>query len=112
MVRYTIPSAWPVTAGRLANKKRNGFGKLNTHWRIGCSAKTSSTSSAARSALTSCVLQSSAMRPAPQLAQKPRRLQLNVTRCSAWHLLHRHCLRSELGLGTYPSRGLIFLLNS
>jgi len=62
-----------MIAGRLANRKRNGYGKLNTHWRTGCEGKTSSTSRAALSA----------MRRAPQLGQKPRRLQLNATRRSA-----------------------------
>ena len=42
--------------------RHHGYGKLNTHWRTGCSGKTSSTSSAALSA----------MRRAPQLGQKPR----------------------------------------
>ena len=50
--------------GQLANRKRKGYGTLNTHWRTGCSGKTSSTSSAALSA----------MRRAPQLGQNPRRL--------------------------------------
>jgi len=49
-------------AGRLANRKRKGYGKLNTHWRTGCSGKTSSTNRAALSAI----------RRAPQLGQKPR----------------------------------------
>lgn len=31
----------------------------------------------------------SAMRRAPQLGQKPRRLQLNATRCSVWQLSQR-----------------------
>ena len=37
-------------AGRLANRNRNGYGKLNTHWRTGFSGKTASTSNAALSA--------------------------------------------------------------
>ncbi len=41
---------------------------------MGCSGSTSSTSKAALSAI----------RRAPQLGQKPRRLQLKATRCSAW----------------------------
>ena len=57
-----------MIAGRLANKNRNGYGRLSTHWRTGCLGKISSTSSAALSA----------MRRAPQLGQKPRRLQLNA----------------------------------
>jgi len=36
-----------MIAGRLANRKRKGYGKLSTHWRTGYSGKTSSTSSAA-----------------------------------------------------------------
>ena len=59
----------------LANRKRSGYGTLNTHWRTGCSGNTSSTSSAALSA----------MRRAPQLGEKLRLLQLNATKCSAWH---------------------------
>jgi hypothetical protein len=50
-----------MTAGRLANRKRNGYGMLSTHWRTGCSGNTSSTSTVALSA----------MRRAPQLGQKP-----------------------------------------
>ena len=30
-VRYTMPSTSPMTPGRLANRKRNGYGKLSTH---------------------------------------------------------------------------------
>jgi hypothetical protein len=36
-VRYTMPSTRPMIAGRLANRKRNGYEKLSTHWRTGCS---------------------------------------------------------------------------
>ena len=59
-----MPSTRPITAGRLVDRKRNGYGTLKTHWRTGCSENTSSTSSAALSA----------MRRAPQLGQKSRRL--------------------------------------
>jgi hypothetical protein len=40
-------------------------------------------------ALPPASLQSSAIRRAPQLGQKPRRLQLNATRCSAWQVSQR-----------------------
>lgn len=48
------------------------------HWRMGCSGNTSSSSSAALSA----------MPLAPQLRQNTRRLQLNATRCSWWHSVY------------------------
>ncbi|NNJ95622.1 MAG: hypothetical protein HKP12_00490 [Gammaproteobacteria bacterium] len=38
---------WPMIAGRLANRKRSGYGKLGTHWHIGCSGKILSTNKAA-----------------------------------------------------------------
>ena len=60
MQRYTMPKTLLMIAGQLANRNRNGYGKLSTHWRTGCLGKTSSTSSAALSA----------MRRASQLAQK------------------------------------------
>lgn len=69
----TMPSTSPMIAGQLANRNRSGNGTLSTHWRIGSCGKTLSTSRAALSG----------MRRAPQLGQKPRRLQLNATRCSA-----------------------------
>lgn len=53
----------------MCGRKRSWKGKLSTHWRIGTSGKTSSTKSAALSA----------MRRAPQLGQKPLRLQLMAT---------------------------------
>jgi hypothetical protein len=46
--------------------------KASTHWRMGCSGKTSSTNRAALSAI----------RLAPQLGQKSLRLHLKATRCS------------------------------
>jgi hypothetical protein len=54
--------------------EHKGYGTLSTLWRTGCSEHTSSTSNAALSAI----------RQAPRLGQKPRRLQLMATRCSAW----------------------------
>ena len=39
MTRYTIPSTFPMIAGRLANRNRNGYGKLSTHWRTGLLGK-------------------------------------------------------------------------
>jgi len=54
-------SAW----GLLAKSRRNGQGKLSTHWRTGTSGKTW---------LTRCA-DVSIMRRAPQEGQKPRRLQ-------------------------------------
>ena len=65
--------------GQLGNRKRKGYGTLNTHWRTGCSANTSPTSNAALSA----------MRRTPQLGQKPHLLQLKATRLSAWQLSQR-----------------------
>ena len=56
-----------MIAGRLANKNRNGYGKLSTHWRTGCLGKTSSTSNAALSA--NC-LSTAAGAEAPSLATK------------------------------------------
>ena len=47
----------------------------NIYWRMGCSGSTSSTNNAVLST----------MHRAPQLRQKTRHLQLNVTRCSALH---------------------------
>ena len=52
---------------------------LNTHWRIDCCGKTSSTKSAALSA----------MRLAPQLGQKLRCLQLNANKRSEWQVSQR-----------------------
>ena len=40
---YFAPNTRLMTSGRLANRKRNGNGTLSTHWRNGCSGKTSST---------------------------------------------------------------------
>ena len=65
--------------GQLANRKRKGYGTLNTHWRTGCSGKTSSTRSAPLYAI----------RRASQLGQKPRRLHENARRCSPWQLSQR-----------------------
>lgn len=72
------PSAGPMASGLLANRKRSGYGKLSTHCRTGHGPNTSSTRCRA----------DSAMRRAPQLGQKPRRLQLNATRRSAWQCSH------------------------
>ena len=58
----------PMISGRLAKRKLSWNGKLSTHCRTGCSGKTSSTSSAALSVMCR----------APQLGQKPRRLQLRI----------------------------------
>ena len=55
-----------MIAGRLGKRKCNGYGTFNTHWHTGYPGNTPSTSNAALSA----------MRRAPQLGQKPRRLQL------------------------------------
>jgi len=62
-----------TTSGRVASRYRSAKGSDSAHWRIGCCGKTSSTSTAAVSAI----------RRAPQLGQKPRRLQLNATSFSA-----------------------------
>jgi hypothetical protein len=43
---HSRPSDLPIIPGRLANRKRNGNGKLSTHWRMGCLGSTSSTSKA------------------------------------------------------------------
>jgi hypothetical protein len=67
-----MPRTLPMILGWLANRKRRGNGKLSTHCLIGTAGKTLSTSSAALSVI----------RLAPQLGQKPLRLQLNATRCS------------------------------
>lgn len=67
-----------MTSGRVASRYRSANGSDNTHWRTGCCGRTSSTSSAAVSAI----------RRAPQLGQKPRRLQLNATSFSAWQASH------------------------
>ncbi len=79
MARITMPSTALITAGSRANRNRSANGTLSTHWRIGTRGSTSSTSSVAVST----------MRLAPQLGQKPWRLQLNATRCSAWQLSQR-----------------------
>ncbi len=79
MARITMPSTALITAGSRAKRNRSAHGTLSTHWRIGTRGSTSSTSSAAVST----------MRLAPQLGQKPRRLQLNATSFSAPQALQR-----------------------
>jgi hypothetical protein len=73
MTRCTITSTGPMASGLLANRKRNGYGKLSTHCRTGRGPNTSSTRCRA----------DSAMRRAPQLGQKPRFLQEYATSLSA-----------------------------
>jgi hypothetical protein len=51
MKRYAMPSTRTMISGQLANRKRSWNGKLNTHWRMGCSGKTSSISNVALSAM-------------------------------------------------------------
>ena len=68
-----MPGTAVRAAGSVANRKRSGNGTENTHWHMGSGGSTSSTSSAAVSTI----------RRAPQLGQKPRRLQLNATGRSA-----------------------------
>jgi hypothetical protein len=79
IARTTMRSTEPIASGSLANKNRNGNGTLSTHWRIGTSGSTSSTSNAAVPT----------MRRAPQLGHQPRRLQENATSFSAWHASQR-----------------------
>jgi hypothetical protein len=73
IARYTMPSTVVRASGSVASKNRSANGSESTHWRIGFSGNTSSTSSAAPSVI----------RRAPQEVQKPRRLQLNATSFSA-----------------------------
>lgn len=73
MARWIIPITLLNSLGYLANNNRRGIGKLSTHWRTGQPSKTSSTNNAALSAILL----------APQLGQKPLRLQLNATKFSS-----------------------------
>jgi hypothetical protein len=68
-----MPSTCVSALGSVANKNRNANGSDSTHWRRGLCGNTSSARSAALSVI----------RRAPQLGQKPRRLQLNATSFSA-----------------------------
>jgi hypothetical protein len=68
-----MPSTRVSALGCVANRKRSAYGSESTHWRSGLRGNTSSASNAALSVI----------RRAPQLGQKPRRLQLNATSFSA-----------------------------
>ena len=46
-----ITKTLPNSLEYLANSNRKGIGRLKTHWRIGCPLSTSSTKSAALSAI-------------------------------------------------------------
>jgi hypothetical protein len=59
----------------------------STHWRIGTRGKTSSTSSAAVSAIQGKRSDAVVRRP-PQLRQKPRSLHENAASFSAWQGSH------------------------
>jgi len=85
--RCSFSCALPMILGWLANRNLRGNGTLSTHWRMGSWAHGAITSSTRKAAL-------SAIRRAPQLGQKPLRLQLKATRCSAWL---SHCTRRKPG---------------
>jgi hypothetical protein len=82
MARWMIPMTLLNSLGYRANSNLNGIGRLKTHWRIGYALqglwRTSSTNSVAL-----CVILL-----APQLGQKPRRLQLNATSFSCLQSPH------------------------
>jgi hypothetical protein len=68
IARCTIPSTRVSASASVASRNRSANGSDSTHWRSGFCGSTSS----ARSAAVSVI------RRAPQLGQKPRRLQLNA----------------------------------
>jgi len=89
ITRCTIPNTGPMVSGLLANRKRNGTGKLSTHCRTGRGPNTSSTRPVLNPVEGCRTL--SAMRRAPPLGQNPR-------------LLSAHCGSAESSLRDWRSR--------